>query len=295
MSRKTIVITGCSSGFGYISALTLASRGWHVFATVRKEEDAERLRKEMVTRQYQGQITPLLCDITQQEQITALARQVEEILRSEYPGPEHVPQPRLNALLNNAGTAYGGPIELMPLDDIRAQFELNVFAHIAVTQAFLPMLKVARGTIINVSSISGRISVPITGMYSASKHALEGMSDALRLELAHFGVRVVLIEPSSSPTGIWKTSTQRSFSQLSEYRDNSEYGRLLQVAEKYVQRSSRSGFPAQMFADTVVRILESRRPRARYGVPNSATMLMLLRHFLDDAVWDRLVRLALRW
>lgn len=292
MTRKTIVITGCSSGFGRCTALELASRGWHVFATVRKEADRESLLAEAVSHNCQENLTPLLCDITHEDEVTALAREVEASLRS---GEPEASTPRLDALLNNAGSGYGGPIELMPIGHIRAQFELNVFAQVVVIKAFLPLLKVGRGTIINVSSISGRISVPVSGVYSASKFALEGLSDALRLELAPFGIHVVLIEPATSPTSIWKTSMQRSMETLVEHKDNGPYMRLLQMAEKSADRASKHGFPVQKFADTVVRILATSKPHARYGVPGSASALMLLRRFLPDALWDRLIRLTIRW
>ncbi|HTI14495.1 MAG TPA: SDR family oxidoreductase [Dictyobacter sp.] len=297
MSKKSIVITGCSSGFGHRTALALAEMGWLVFATIRKEMDKDSLLREAEQRHCVDNLIPILCDITNDEHITALAAEVEQRLRAEQTTthlPERMP-PALDALLNNAGTAYGGPIELMLMDDVRAQFEINVFAHVAVTQALLPMIKVAHGMIINVSSISGKIAVPITGMYSASKYALEAISDALRVEIAPFGVRVVVIEPASSPTNIWETSSHRALGHLEGQRDAGAYARLLRLAEKFAQRSSRSGFHPQKFTDLVIYILNSPSPRPRYGVPFSATFQMTLRHVLPDRIWDKLIRLALRW
>jgi len=294
MTGKTIVITGCSSGFGRCTALELAGRGWHVFATVRKDADRESLLAEAALHNCQEHVTPLLCDIIHDEDIVALAQAVETLLRAASGEPETA-TPQLDALLNNAGSAYGGPIELIPMEHVRAQFELNVFAQVAVTRAFLPLLKAGRGTIINVSSVSGRISIPVTGVYSASKFALEALSDALRIELAPFGIHVVLIEPASSPTSIWQTSMQRSMETLVEHKDDGPYMRLLQTAERSVAQSSKTGFPVQKFADTVVRILTSRSPRARYAVPASADALMFLRRFLPDALWDSLIRRALKW
>jgi NAD(P)-dependent dehydrogenase (short-subunit alcohol dehydrogenase family) len=294
MTRKTIVITGCSSGFGRSTALELARQGWLVFGTVRKESDRGSLLQEAESQQCSQNITVLLCDILQHEQIVQLAQDVETLLRTEQSlDQEHLP--RLDALLNNAGTAYAGPIELVPVDDIRSQFEINVIAHIDVTKAFLPFLKVARGTAMYVSSIAGRISMPITGIYAASKYALEALCDALRIELAPFGVQVVLIEPASSPTAIWSTSLDRSLEHLDEANDTGGYGRLLKTSEKFALQSAKKGFPVQQFADTVVHILNSSRPRARYGIPRSATAMMLLRRFLPDSVWDRLIRLMLHW
>lgn len=291
MNKRTIVITGASSGFGRITALTLASRGWRVFATVRKEADAESLSSEAAQRGYKENLTALLCDVTHPEEVATLLQQVEAaLLEGEAEGIA----PCLDALLNNAGTAYGGPMELLPLDDLRAQFEVNTFAHVGVTQAFLPMLKAAQGTIINVSSIGARLATPITGAYNASKAALEVISDAWRVELIHFGVHVVLIEPASSPTNIWDTSLERAMGGIGEHQEGS-YQRLLTVSEKVAKRSSRKGFPPQLFADTVVRILESGKPRARYLVPRNIAIPMLVRSLLPDRVWDYLVRRTLKW
>lgn len=284
MSKKTIVITGCSSGFGRVSALELAKHGWHVFATVRKETDQADLLTEAATLGCKENLTPLLCDITQTEQVAALAQAVKEQLATNS----------LDALLNNAGTATGGPIELVSLDDMRALFEINIIAHVDVIQHFLPLLKEAKGTIINVSSVSGRIATPVTGVYAASKFALEAISDALRVELAPFGVRVVLIEPSSSPTNIWQTSIQRALQQMESHR-NGPYGPLLNLAERSAVHSSKQGFPPQLFADTLVRIFDSYQPRPRYIVPRNAIIAVLMRRFLPDTLWDRLVRRAMKW
>lgn len=279
---RSIVISGCSSGFGRQTALHLAKQGWHVFATVRKEADQVSLLQEATTMQCQDQLTPLICDITRSDQVTTLAQAVAGAT------------PTLNALLNNAGTAFAGPLELISLDDFRAQLEINVVAHLGVIQALLPLLKAARGSIINVSSVNGRIATPIVGAYSASKFALEAMSDALRVELAPFGIHVVVIEPSSSPTSIWDTSRQRAEVVLDEHRDG-PYARLLNTFEKLAARSGTSGFPPQLFADTVGTILNSPRPRTRYVVPRSAKRGILLRQILPDKLWDRQVRRLLRW
>ncbi|HEV2662131.1 MAG TPA: SDR family NAD(P)-dependent oxidoreductase [Ktedonobacteraceae bacterium] len=276
--EKTAIVTGCSSGFGRVAALELAKRGWQVFATVRKEADQESLLAEATTMGCANELHPIICDITQPEQVAELAQRVAETT------------PRLDALLNNAGTAFAAPLELLPLDDLRAQFEVNVVAQLAVIQAMLPLLKPAKGTIINVSSISGRLSTPITGAYSASKFALEALSDALRLELAPFGVRVVLIEPGSSPTTIWQTGMQRAQKLLEEQRDG-PYARPLRRVEQMGKRSSTTGFPPHLFATTVIKILSSKHPRARYAIPRSSALVIALRRFLPERVWDALLRL----
>lgn len=288
MNKKSIVITGCSSGFGRITALEFAERGWHVFGTVRKEADREHVLADAATRNARENLTIVLCDITQSEQVMQLFHTVEDTLRRE------TSPPRLDALLNNAGTAYAGPLELLPLEELRAQFEVNVVAHLGVIQTFLPLLRAAKGTIINVSSINGRFAAPIIGAYAASKFALEGLSDALRLELAPFGVHVVVIEPDSSPTNIWMTSLQRSNAHLDPHR-NGPYARLLMTTEKLAARFRTRGFPTQLFATTIVQILDSSHPRTRYVVPRKTALLVQLHHFLPDHLWDRLLRLFIHW
>jgi NAD(P)-dependent dehydrogenase (short-subunit alcohol dehydrogenase family) len=292
--KKTIVITGCSSGFGRITALALARRGWHVFATVRKEADQESLLSEATERGSQENLTPLLCDITKSGQVAVLVEQVREYLRVNADDAARGGELRLDALMNNAGTAYGGPIELLSLDDLRAQFEINVFAHVAVTQALLSLLKAAHGTVINVSSVGASLATPITGAYNASKAALEVISDAWRVELAPFGVRVVIIQPASSPTAIWHTSLVRAEGKIGHHRDG-PYEQLLHVSERVARRLSTQGFPMQVLADMVVHILESPQPRARYVVPWRAALPLLIRRLMFDSAWDGLVRRILQW
>lgn len=289
---RSIVITGCSSGFGRLTSLALARKGWRVFATVRKAEDRESLRTEAEAAGVGEMLSIILCDITSSEQVAAMAQEVRAQLQE--PGADSTVVPPLDALLNNAGTAYGGPIELLPLDDLRAQFEINVVAHVSVIQALLPLLKAAKGTLINVSSVSGLIAIPIVGAYAASKFALEAISDALRLELAPSGVRVVVIEPTSSPTGIWATSLQRTLPIMEQHRSGG-YERLLTLTEKSARRSSQKGFSPQLFVNTVIHILDTEHPKTRYVVPGRARAQVWLRRLLPDRLWDRLLRRTLKW
>ena len=278
---KTIVITGCSSGFGRLTALQLVRQGWHVFGTVRNDDDKEQLTNALEDI-YKEHLTPIVCDITHAEQVAHLAQIVAEAT------------PHLDALLNNAGTAFAAPLELLSIEDLTAQFDINVIAQVRVTQALLPLLKNAKGTIINVSSVNGKISTPVVGAYAASKFAMEAISDALRVELAPFGVHVVVIEPSSSPTNIWQTSMKRSLEKLEPYRVG-EYAKLLTTFEKLANVLSKRGFPPQRFVDTIVRILANPKPRTRYVVPRSATLDVTLRRFLPDKVFDAILRRSLRW
>lgn len=285
MSRqKTVVITGCSSGFGRVTAVHLARQGWQVFATVRKESDSARLLDDgMATaRSGAGRLVPVICDITNANDI----QQLKQVVGAAVAG--------LDGLVNNAGTAFPAPLELLPLDALRTQLEINVVGQLAVIQALLPLLKAARGTIINVSSESGQVVFPITGAYHISKFALEAMSDALRIELAPFGVRVVVIEPGSSPTAIWETSRRRALAGLGGI-DSSDYAALIAAVEKASASRATAGFPPKRFAETVLKILNSPNPQARYAIPRRTAWMIAVRHLLPDAWWDRIVRRALKW
>jgi NAD(P)-dependent dehydrogenase (short-subunit alcohol dehydrogenase family) len=277
---RSALITGCSSGFGRATALYLLRRGWRVIGTVRRESDADALRTEA------GSEAPHLCvviaDITKAEDVAALAR----VVATEAP--------QLHGLINNAGTAFPAPLELLPIDEFRAQLEINLVAQLAVTQAALPYLKAARGTIVNVSSVGGRIAAPLLGAYNASKFALEALSDVLRLELIPFGIRVAVIEPGASPTEIWKTSAARQ-SGAEGRADAAPYAKLIERMQTFAMNARTIGFPPELFAKTVERILESKNPKTRYALPGDIRMRLFLRKILSDRMMDRLIRRRLDW
>lgn len=279
---RTIVITGASTGFGRVTALYLAERGWRVVATVRREDQRADLLAEAAAKGWQDRLRPVLCDITQAADVQRLAQTVAE------------EGARLDALLNNAGTAYPGALELLPLEYVRAQLDVNLLGHLAVTQALLPGLKAARGTIINVSSIGGRVTFPLYGPYHMSKFALEAMSEVLRLELAHFAVKVVIVAPGSSPTAIWDTGLRRAHDS-GVWLKVGEYARLADTMERQAQATAVSGFPPELFARTVLRILDSRRPAPLYFVPRSVGLIVAARRLVPDRLWDWGVRRFLRW
>lgn len=275
---NSILITGCSTGFGRVTAIHFAKLGWRVFATVRKDSDRDSLARE------HGNILPLICDITNEAQVKELGRAVGAQTAT------------LEALVNNAGSAFAAPMELIPPDVLREQLDLNVIAHVAVTQAVMPRLKAAEGTIVNVSSVGGRITSPLLGPYSASKFALEAISDAMRVELAPFGVSVVVVEPGASPTPIWRTSLKRAFGILQERGlDISPYQKLVEVVARTAEERSTVGFPPQLFADTIEKILTSPNPSPRYPIPASISWVIRLRRFAPDWLWDLIVRRRLGW
>ena len=278
----TIVITGCSTGFGRLTAFHLARHGWQVLATVRQEAQRAELLAEAAAQSLADRLSVIVCDITAPADVQRLAQAAAE----RGPG--------LDALLNNAGTNYPGPLEHLALDTLRAQFEINLFGQLAVTQALLPALKTARGTVLNVSSTGASLLFPLTGPYAMSKSALEAMSEVLRLELAHFGVKVVVIVPGPSPTPIWETSLRRAHT-TSAYADLGEYAPFAAEVERRARQLAAQGFPPERFAHTVLRILNSRRPATVYYVPRSAALLIALRRLTPDWLWDATIRRALNW
>jgi NAD(P)-dependent dehydrogenase (short-subunit alcohol dehydrogenase family) len=283
---KSILITGCSTGFGRVTALCLAERGWRVIATVRRPADREELLAEAAAlagaKSMPGELSVVLCDITQAQDVADLARQ--------FAGPGA----RLDGLLNNAGTGFPGPLELLPLDDVRAQLEVNLIGQLAVIKALLPALKAARGMILNVSSVGGQVAFPLFGAYHMSKFAVEAMSAALRFELAHFGVRVVVLAPGGSPTATWGTGRRRLRANPA-LRDLGDYAPLAAQMERRAAQVAANGFAPEVFARTVYSVLNARRPRARYMVPPSAGLIVLGRRLLPDWLWELGVRYVLRW
>lgn len=186
---KVVLITGASTGIGQAVALEMRGRGWRVFATVRKSSDVVDL-----TKVGRGLIEPLIMDVTDEESVKQAVATVQE--RSG----------RLDAVVNNAGVAVSGPIEQLTTEDLQKQFDINLFGVHRVTRACLPMLRASKGRIVQISSVSGRVTLPFTGAYAASKYALEAYSDALRMELAGSGVKVIVIQPGSIQTPIWDKS-----------------------------------------------------------------------------------------
>ncbi|HLI65680.1 MAG TPA: SDR family oxidoreductase [Caulobacteraceae bacterium] len=257
---KTVLITGASSGIGEAAALALAARGHRVLAGVRRAADAERLAPRLGAT---GQA--LIIDVTRPEQIAAARAAVEAA-------------DGLDALVNNAGVTISGPLEHLPLDDIRQQFEVNVFGVIALTQAMLPSLRRSRGRVIVVGSVGGRNAMPLIAPYCASKHAIEALAPALRMELKRAGVAVSLVEPGSTSSAIWDTSIARS--RVSEAMLPADalqqYGPALEALRTFAGRIGKAGSPPRVVARAIVNAVESRRPKRRYIVGADARAQLLL-------------------
>lgn len=257
MMTKSIVITGASKGIGRATALHLAAQGYHVFAGIRNPADGEALQAEV------GEwLTPLQIDVTDEGQIATAANQVTAT----------VGDAGLAGLINNAGVAVAAPLEFIAIEELRNQLEINVVGQIAVTQAFLPLLRQARGRIINISSMGGRVAGPLTGPYHASKFALEALTDSLRCELVPWGIEVVGIEPGTIATPIWETSLARAQGMIDTFPPLAHelYGK--QMANRIVraQQSATKGISPSRVAEVIAKALAARRPRTRYLVGTDA-------------------------
>jgi NAD(P)-dependent dehydrogenase (short-subunit alcohol dehydrogenase family) len=280
----TALITGASTGIGQATALRLAKAGWTVLAGVRNDDAGARLAGEAPA----GRIEPLSLDVTDFQQIRLAAGRVSELGGGGDSSPG-----RLDALVNNAGIGYGGPLELIHPDDLRKQFDVNVLGQVAVMQALLPALRAARGRIVFLSSVGGRVAMAFTAPYAASKHAIEAIGDALRVELATSGVQVALIEPGSVATPIWDKARQTG-EQLSIPSElHKQYGHVPEAMDKVLHDTAKRGVPPEQVAQTIERALTARRMKARYVVGRDARAMIAARRLLPDLVFDRFARRAL--
>ncbi len=287
----TALITGASTGIGRATALRLAASGWTVLAGVRKTADGDSLRSAGGER-----VIPLELDVTDGEQIQQAVERVAELTggpsRGSAAGDVSSPG-RLDALVNNAGVGIGGPLELISEESLRAQFDVNVFGQVAVTRALLPALRAARGRIVVVSSVGGRVALPFSAPYGASKHALEAIGDALRGELHSSNVKVVLIEPGSVATPIWGKSRAEAGQVSIPPELQKEYGHVPAAFEKALHQTEQRGVPPELVASTIERALTARTPRTRYLVGRDARAMVLGKALLPDRVFDWILRRAL--
>lgn len=270
--RSTALVTGCSTGIGRATAQLLAARGWRVFASARRLEAVADLASDS--------ITPLALDVTDE---ASRREAVDAALRQAG---------RIDALVNNAGYGHTGPLEEIPLEEARAQFEVNTFAPLRLAQLIVPAMRAqGGGRIVNVSSVMGRVTIPFLGLYNASKFALEAMSDALRMELAPWNIRVILVEPGSVRTPFYARVSHYMTSALenpdSHYRD-----RLARAQRLVGGQGMFAGSPPERVARVIHKALVARRPRARYlaGWDARLTLMMLA---LPDGIRDWILRAGL--
>jgi NAD(P)-dependent dehydrogenase (short-subunit alcohol dehydrogenase family) len=273
---RSFLITGASTGIGEACALAFDREGWTVFAGVRRESDGQRL-----AAQASGRLRWLILDVTHPADIHSTRDRIERELGGRG----------LDALINNAGVAVAAPVEFVPREDLRRQFEVNVFGLVDVTQAFLPLLRQARGRIVNIGSIAGRITTPLMSPYCASKHAVEAVTDALRLELKPFGIEVSLIEPGVVATPIWDKGTAQMQDRLATMPAAALelYAPLIAAIGNVVKHAPRRAVPTDAVVRAVRHALHASRPRTRYVIGRDAKIRLLLQSVLPRRWMDGII------
>jgi NAD(P)-dependent dehydrogenase (short-subunit alcohol dehydrogenase family) len=273
-----MVVTGASTGLGAATARELAARGYHVLAGVRRERDADAIRA--------AGIEPVTLDVTRPEHVQALVDRIAA-------DPRRRP---LRAVVNNAGISVNAPAEALPLDEWRRLFEVNLFGHIAVTQALLPFLHRSRGRIVNISSVGGKVALPTYGAYAGAKFALEAVSDSLRRELAPHGVSVVVVEPGAVKTEMADrgAATATDLAERMGPEHQRRYGGLVKAVVAHSLAFTGTGMPADQAGAIVAKAATARRPRTRYAIGRDAALLTRVARVLPDRVLDRVVAANLR-
>lgn len=274
--RGAVLITGASTGIGADCARRLDRMGFTVFAGVRNPADGEALRAKASER-----LVPVRLDVTSQSEVEAAVAMV-----SESEGAEG-----LLGLVNNAGTAVAGPQEYLTEQDWRDAFEVNVFGTAAMTAACLPLLRQARGRIVNISSLAGKVAMPFFAPYAASKHAMEAMSDALRVELQPWGMHVGVVEPGSIATPIWEKGVGRARGIRAEMPPAAEerYGETMERMLKGAAKLGEKGGPTKDVSRAIIHALTATRPRTRYVVGRDARIAISATRFMPDRLRDRFV------
>jgi NAD(P)-dependent dehydrogenase (short-subunit alcohol dehydrogenase family) len=272
---RSVVVTGASTGIGWATAKLLLDKGFRVFGSVRKQADADRLKSE-----FGPNFTPLLFDVTDEAAVLAAAREVRAALSGET----------LAGLVNNAGIAVAGPVLELASDEFRRQMDVNFFGPIIATQAFGPLLgsdpqlKGQKGRIVMISSLAGKNGNPFTSAYSASKHAIEGLSESLRRELMLFGIDVIIIAPGAVKTPIWSKAEEVDFS---PYK-NSPYFSALQKVRAFTLNLGSIGLPAEKIAEAVYTALTAARPKVRYQIAPDP-MRQIITRVLPKRMVDKII------
>jgi NAD(P)-dependent dehydrogenase (short-subunit alcohol dehydrogenase family) len=270
-----VVVTGASTGIGRATALLLDAQGYRVFAGVRKDDDARELSKDGSDR-----LTPVMVDVTDEAQIESAREQVAAAVGDQG----------LVGLVNNAGVGGGGPIEFMPLDELRRTLEINLIGQVAVTQAFLPLIRRGRGTILFIASIGGRVASPFMSPYNTSKFAIEALGESLRHELRPWGIEVAVVEPGSIDTQIWSKGNDQAREQLDEMTEDARrlYGRQLDRFVEVINETASRGIPPEKVAEVVHRAIASENPKHRYLVGTDAKIGARLKGTLPDRTFSKL-------
>ncbi len=276
---KSVLVTGASTGIGRSTALQLDQRGWRVFAGVRKEADAVSLREAGSDR-----LEPLMLDVTDAGQVAAAAQRAESKLG----------EAGLDGLVNNAGIAVPGPLETLPIEDFKRQIEVNLTAQVAVTQAMLPAVRLARGRIVFITSIGGLMAFPMFGAYHAAKFGLEAVGDVFRQELRPWGISVSVVEPGSIATPIWERGQAEVEAIAGRAGDGHTdlYGEAMEAYREVARKTGERGIPPEKVAARIEHALSARRPRVRYLVGADARGQALASRILPDRLVDWVVARA---
>ncbi|MFD6161538.1 SDR family oxidoreductase [Nocardia sp. NPDC060256] len=274
--RVLIVVTGASTGMGASAARELARQGFHVLAGVRRDRDADAIRA--------AGVEPVILDITEPEQVAALAARAADDPRA------------LHAVVNNAGIQVNAPVEALPMAQWRNVFEVNLFGHIAVTQALLPALLRSKGRVINISSVGGKVAMATYGAYAGTKFAMEAVSDSLRREVAPLGVQVVVIEPGGVRTemAVRGIETANSLATGMTPEQDKRYGELVRANYRFMDAGTSSGVTADAAARVIAKAVTARRPHTRYTIGRDAAMVTRLTRILSDRTLDRVLAANLR-
>ena len=272
---RTVLVTGASAGIGKACALRLDRGGYRVYAGVRNEKHAAELREHSSER-----IMPVFLDVTDQDQVDAVA----SLIAADNGG--------LDGVVNNAGIATGGPLEYLPLAAWRDQLEVNVVGQVAVTKAVLPSIRLARGRIVFIGSISGKVATMLMGPYCASKFALEAISEALRQELHPWGISVSIIEPGAIKTSIWEKGRQSADRLELEFTEQArtQYATHIAAIRKGIDMQEQNGADPEKVAIAVQHALSSRRPKTRYVVGADAMVQSALVRWLPDRPREAIIR-----
>lgn len=273
-TQELVVVTGTSSGIGRATAEQLAAEGFHVLAGVRRQEDADKIKRK--------NIEPVIVDVTKIDTLKSLAERVEQ---------DPLGRP-LRAVVNNAGIAVNAPLEMVPLDEFRRQIEVSVIGQVAVIQALTPALLNSGGRVVNIGSIGGKVSMPGFGIYSAAKYAMEAINDSLRREMSSFGLKVIMITPGGVSTGLSEQgiTTAARLAKLMTPDQHKRHDRLFDAVKVQAETWATDGISPEKVAAVVSRAIHVSKPRTRYTVGRDSALLIRLVRILPDKLLDWMLR-----
>ncbi|MFP7479413.1 SDR family NAD(P)-dependent oxidoreductase [Terribacillus saccharophilus] len=273
-TQELVIVTGTSSGIGRATAEQLAAEGFHVLAGVRRQEDAEKIKRK--------NIEPVIVDVTKIDTLKALAERVAQ---------DPLGRP-LRAVVNNAGIAVNAPLEMVPLDEFRRQIEVSVIGQVAVIQALTPALLNSGGRVVNIGSIGGKVSMPGFGIYSAAKYAMEAINDSLRREMSSFGLKVIMITPGGVSTGLSEQgiTTAARLAKLMTPDQHRRHDRLFDAVKVQAETWATDGISPEKVAAVVSRAIHVSKPRTRYTVGRDSALLIRLVRILPDKLLDWMLR-----